>query len=137
MKATKVYELALTSLAANNPTPKRLAMAGPLVRVLAQIVVRHDAEAEPHRKRQAQSPGKDDAPEHPVRHAENEDDSFRIALVTHQEAGRHAPDQRREPHAQEQHTFAARMAKKLLLFAGIQGRFFHALLSKYGVTHLA
>src|SRR5262249_19557987 len=112
MNATRVYGEAL-------------GMAGPLVRVLAQIVVGHDAEAEPHRKGEAQPPGKDDAPEHPIRHVEDEEYGGRIAVIAHQVTGRHTPDQRQEPHAHEQPAFAAGMAEKLLFFAGIQGSLFH------------
>src|SRR6516225_2869057 len=101
-------------------------MSGLLVlRVLAQIVVRHDAKAEPYRKSEAQSPRKNHAPEHPVGHAEDEGNGGRIALVTHQVAGRHAPDQRHEPDGQQQPAFAARMAEELLLFAGIAAWFGH------------
>src|SRR5260370_23865178 len=119
MKETRVYEVALGPSAANNPLAKRLGMAGPLVRVLPESVVGHEEEAKPHRKDQAQAPGEDDAPEYPVGHAENEDDAGRIALVAHEIAGRHAPNQGQQPHAQKQPAFTAGVAEETLFFAGI------------------
>src|SRR5262249_39945431 len=112
MNATRVYGEAL-------------GIPCPLVRVLAQIVVRHDAEAEPHRKRQAQTPRKNDTPEHPVGHTENEGYGRWIAVVAHEVTGHHTPDQCQEPDAHEQPAFAAGMAEELLHFAGIKGWFLH------------
>src|SRR5262245_33754812 len=120
--ATRVYGEATGSAASAPPSARRLDMAGPLVRVAAQIVIDHECETEPYGKSQAHGPGHRDAPEDPVGHAEGQADVIRRTPVAVDIGVADAPDQGQGPDGHDNQALAAGMAEQLLFFAGGFGR---------------
>src|SRR5436309_10299785 len=98
MNATRLYGDAttlpeLSAQRGDGPIARRLGMAGALIGVLAQVVVRHVEETKPNRKDEAQHPGQHDAPEDPVGNAQDQDHFRCGTAVTEEVTARDAPDQ--------------------------------------------
>src|SRR5207248_1763332 len=99
------------------PAISELATARPSRAVFAQVVVGHVPEAEPDRERQAHAPGQRHAPENPVRHAIDEPNGRRVAVVAHHVAAADAPEQSRRPHDHNERALAAGVAEQPQFFA--------------------
>src|SRR5258708_4118184 len=90
------------------------------VAILAEIVVRHEDEAEPEGKHDAAAPGQDDAVENPVGHAED-DVHGAGRVVAEQIAAIHAPEKRNGPGRHDDEPFAAGVLEEFLLVVGRRG----------------
>src|SRR5437870_3815386 len=93
-----------------------LIMARLLGLILTEIVVGHVAKAKPAREDQAQSPGQDDAPENPIRYAEDQSHVRGRSPITKEITDDHAPDQTRNPDSHDEQPFPPGMAEELLFF---------------------
>src|SRR5437870_5211976 len=95
--------------------------------ILAQVIIRHEEEAKPNRKGEAQHPGEHDAPEDPVGHAEDQADVLHVPAVTEDVRRADAPAEGKRPDDQNDETFVPRMAQQPLLLAGVFGRLAHVV----------
>ena len=83
----------------------------------AKVVVGHEGEAKPGREGENDDPGDDNAPENPIRDADNESDRSRIATIAEQVANGEEPSQRKGPDRHDEQAFAARVAQELLFLS--------------------
>src|SRR5262249_411548 len=95
-----------------------LCTARPSRAILAQVVVGHVPETEPDRKNQANSPGQSDTPEDPIRHAVDELDGCRVAVVAHVKTAADAPEGGEGRDGHDERGLTPRIAQQPLFFFG-------------------
>src|SRR3954451_5370958 len=91
-----------------------------LFRIVAEIVVGHEGEAEPGGEHEDDPPRQYDGPEDPVGHPQNQMD-FALGVVAQDVSGPDAPGESDGPDNHDEQAFAPSMAQELLLLVGRTG----------------